>query len=122
MERSTSQVPMSDSEKTNDHYLALLAEACGHTGLAAEGVTLLAEALAHAHTTGESWTEAELYRLKGELLLALSTDNHAEAEGCFHQAFAVARRQHAKARFFEMELDQLDDADFVLDYQDRRQA
>jgi predicted ATPase len=79
------------------YYLALLAEACGHTGLAAEGVTLLAEALAHAHTTGESWTEAELYRLKGELLLALSTDNHAEAEGCFHQAFAVARRQHAKS-------------------------
>ena len=34
------------------YYLALLAEACGHTGRAAEGVTLLAEALAHAHSTG----------------------------------------------------------------------
>jgi TOMM system kinase/cyclase fusion protein len=79
------------------YYLALLAEACGHTGLAAEGLTLLAEALAQAHKAGESWTEAELHRLKGELLLALSTDNHAEAEGCFHQAFAVARRQHAKS-------------------------
>src|SRR5262249_23332495 len=78
-------------------YLALLAEACGHTGLAAEGVTLLAEALAHAHHTGESWTEAELHRLKGELLLALSADNHAEAEGCLHQALAVARHQQAKS-------------------------
>ena len=79
------------------YYLALLAEACGHTGLVAEGVTLLAEALAHAHHTGESWTEAELHRLKGELLLALSADHHAEAEGCLHQALAVARHQQAKS-------------------------
>jgi predicted ATPase len=79
------------------YYLALLAEVCGQTGLAAEGLTLLAEALAQAHKTGESWTEAELHRLKGELLLALSADNHAEAEGCFHQALAVARQQQAKS-------------------------
>jgi predicted ATPase len=79
------------------YYLALLAEACGQTGQAAEGLTLLAEALAQAHKAGESWTEAELHRLKGELLLALPADNHAEAEGCLHQALAVARHQQAKA-------------------------
>jgi predicted ATPase len=79
------------------YYLALLAEACGHTGQAAEGLTLLAEALAHAHKAGESWTEAEIHRLKGVLLLLLSADNHAEAEGCFHQALAVAHRQRAKS-------------------------
>ena len=79
------------------YYLALLAEACGQTGHAAEGLTLLAEALAQAHKTGESWTEAELHRLKGELLLSLSADSHAEAEGCFHQALTIARRQQAKS-------------------------
>jgi predicted ATPase len=79
------------------YYLALLAEACGRTGQAAEGLTLLAEALAQAHKTGESWTEAELHRLKGDLLLSLSADNHAEAEGCLHQALAVARHQQAKS-------------------------
>ena len=79
------------------YYLALLAEACGQTGQAAEGLTLLAEALAQAHKAGESWTEAELHRRKGELLLSLSADNHAEAEGCFHQALAEARRQQAKS-------------------------
>jgi len=41
--------------------------------------------------------EAELHRLKGELLLSLSSDNHAEAEGCFHQALTVARQQQAKS-------------------------
>src|SRR5262245_55402453 len=72
-------------------------EACGRTGQAGEGLTLLAEALAQAHKAGESWTEAELHRLKGELLLALSADNHAEAEGCFHHALDVARRQQTKS-------------------------
>jgi predicted ATPase len=81
------------------YYLALLAEACGQTGRAAEGLTLLAEALAHAHNTGESWTEAELHRLKGELLLAQegTKQRWLEAEECFHQALAVARRQQAKS-------------------------
>jgi predicted ATPase len=79
------------------YYLALLAEACGQTGQATEGLTLLAEALAQAHKAAESWTEAELHRLKGELLLSLSADNQAEAEGCLHQALAIARLQQAKA-------------------------
>ena len=94
------------------YYLTLLAEACRHTDRAAEGLALLAEALAHAHHTGESWTEAELHRLKGELLLQvgvqgsesgiLSLDTglqtrDAEAEACFQQALAIARRQQAKS-------------------------
>jgi predicted ATPase len=31
------------------------------------------------------------------LLRSLSADNHTEAEGWFHQALAIARRQQAKA-------------------------
>jgi len=58
-------------------------------------LALLAEAL--AHKTGETWMEAELYRLKGELLLSLAADNHTEAAGCFHQALSTARRQQAKS-------------------------
>jgi predicted ATPase len=41
--------------------------------------------------------EAELYRLKGELLLMLSADRQAEAVACYHQALAVARRQQVKS-------------------------
>jgi predicted ATPase len=79
------------------YYLALLAEACAQTGRAAEGLTLLTEALAQAHKTGESQTEAELHRLKGELLLALSADHQTRAAGCFQQALDIARRQQAKS-------------------------
>jgi predicted ATPase len=41
--------------------------------------------------------EADLYRLKGELLLAQSVENRAEAEAYFRRALEVALRQSAKA-------------------------
>jgi predicted ATPase len=49
-----------------------------------------------AETTGERWYAPELYRLKGELLLQQASDNHAEAETCFHKALEIARNQQAK--------------------------
>jgi predicted ATPase len=84
-------------------YLALVAEAYGHVGQAAEGLTALTEALTAAHQTGERWHEAELYRLKGELLLIQSTGRAGsgavptEVEACFRQALDMARRQQAKS-------------------------
>ena len=58
---------------------------------------MLAEALALADSSGERHYQAELYRLKGEFLLSSPTQNQAEAEACFRQAIAVARRQSAKS-------------------------
>jgi tetratricopeptide (TPR) repeat protein len=78
------------------HYLALLAEAYGRAGQVEDGLSALEEALAVAHTNGDCVHEAELYRLKGELLLARSTKHQAEAAACFHQALDVARRQQAR--------------------------
>jgi predicted ATPase len=57
------------NEAERSHFLALLAEACGTVGRAKEGLSTVAEALAHVHKTGERFYEAELFRLKGELLL-----------------------------------------------------
>jgi len=51
------------------------------------------EALAFVERTEERYYEAELYRLKGELLLQLSPDKQSEAEACFHQGLNVARKQ-----------------------------
>ena len=82
------------------YYLALLAEACGQTGQAAEGLALLAEALTLVDTTGERWWEAELYRLQGELLLHAECgvrNAESTAEECFQQALDIARRQHARS-------------------------
>jgi hypothetical protein len=69
--------------------LALLAESVWEVEQPEEGLLVLAEALAEVHK-GWRYCEAELYRLKGELLLGLSAENHAEADACFHQALDIA--------------------------------
>jgi tetratricopeptide (TPR) repeat protein len=74
-----------------------LAEAYDGMGQATEGIPVLIEALTTAHNTGERFWEAEIHRRKGELLLALSAEQHAEAEACLHQALDIARRQQAKS-------------------------
>ncbi len=81
------------------HHLALLAEAYRQGGQVEAGLQALAEALTHLDNTGERCYEAELYRLKGECLLAQSDARckEREAEECFRQALDVARRQQAKS-------------------------
>jgi TOMM system kinase/cyclase fusion protein len=79
------------------YWLAMLAEAYGSIGQVEAGRRVLAEALALIDTTEERWWEAELHRLKGELLLALPMDNAAEAEAWLQHALDVARRQEAKS-------------------------
>jgi predicted ATPase/class 3 adenylate cyclase len=77
------------------YYLALLAEASAKVGQTTEGLEALAEALATLAKSGVPWWEAELYRLRGELLL--SADNEAAAEACFHQALDIAPRRQARS-------------------------
>jgi predicted ATPase len=85
------------AELLRPYYLALLAEAHGAIGEPEAGLTVLAEALTCVDTTGERWSEPELYRLKGKLLLQQNSDNEAEAETCFTQAITIAQNQQAKS-------------------------
>jgi predicted ATPase len=78
-------------------YLARLAEACGNSGQVEAGLRLLAEALVHVDHTGERYYEAEVYRLKGELLLRQAVPDSLQAEACFQQALTIACRQQAKS-------------------------
>ena len=63
-------------------------------GRAVEGLNCLAEAARMIETTDERYHEAELHRLRGDLLNA--TGDPSAAERSYHQALAVARRQSAK--------------------------
>jgi predicted ATPase len=79
-------------------YLALLAGAHGIVGQTAEGLDAIAEALALVASTNERFYEAEIYRVKGELLLKEGgLDSAAEAEASFRQALDVAQAQRAKS-------------------------
>ena len=77
--------------------LVLLAEAAGHAGQVEEGLRLLAEALTAFEASGRGDLLAEAYRLQGELLLRQAVPDAAQAEACFQQALAIARRQQAKS-------------------------
>lgn len=79
------------------HYLAVLAEAYRKAGQTQEGLSVLAEAMEARYRTGERAREAELYRLKGELLLARAPEHQGEAEASLRQALDLARRLGAKA-------------------------
>jgi predicted ATPase len=77
--------------------LALLAEACGMAGQVEEGLRVLSEAMEAMQTAEERVYEAEVYRLKGELLLQQSAVPQGEAEESLQQALEIARRQQAKS-------------------------
>jgi predicted ATPase len=78
-------------------FLAMLAEAYREADHIDAALNVLTKALTLVDKNSERFWEAELRRLKGELLLRLSADHHTEAESCFHQALAVARHQQAKS-------------------------
>src|SRR5262249_18333585 len=77
-------------------WLALLAETCGTAGQLDEGLRVLEEARTAVQHNEEQNYEAEVYRLKGELLQQ-SAARQGEAEEHFQQALTVARRQQAKS-------------------------
>jgi predicted ATPase len=75
----------------------LLAEAYERGNEVEEGLSVLAEALTVVDKTTERYWEAELHRLKGELLLQQAVPDQHHTEACFHQALALARHQQAKS-------------------------
>ena len=77
--------------------LALLADANERFGEPAMGLRVLDEALALAEEMDERWWEAELHRLKGQLLLSLTADNATAAEASYKRAINVAQSQGAKS-------------------------
>jgi predicted ATPase len=86
-------------------FLCRLAEACATAGRFEEGLAAVAEAIAIVEKTGERYNEAELNRLKGDLILRRSGVEaepgvQMEAEECFRKSIEVARQQ--EARSFEL--------------------
>jgi tetratricopeptide (TPR) repeat protein len=77
------------------YYFALLAEAMDQAGEPGAGLHMLQDALAIAERTGCLFWNAELHRLRGQLLLAKDA-NLNEVEACFLQAIEVARQQGAR--------------------------
>jgi predicted ATPase len=76
------------------YYRGLLAEQYGRNGNVQKGLTLVNGEIAQVVVSGEKWCEAELFRMKGELLRMQGEIN--EAEIAFRRAIAIAHGQEAK--------------------------
>ena len=107
----------------NTFTLALLAEIYLREKRIDEGLAAIVEAQNLALTQGEQCWQAELHRLKGELLLNQSERSAHGAEQCFSEALKIAQDQNAKmlelraavslARLWR-KLNKLDDAKSLL--------
>jgi predicted ATPase len=78
-------------------YLGWLAEALGRIGRVDEALALAENALEVVGKSGERVHEAEIYRLKGKLLLQRGKPDSAEAQICFERAIEIARSQSGKS-------------------------
>ena len=90
------------AEMGRPQQLAMLAMGYGKAGDVEKGLNLLQEAFTVVQRNEERFYEAEIQRLKGDLLLKLDGDesemvhNNREAEICFKHAIKIAQRQDAK--------------------------
>ena len=74
-----------------------LAEAEARAGDAARAIAILDEALATSNTTGYRAFDAELHRVRGDLLLKRDPANPAPSQDAFLTAIAVAKRQGTRS-------------------------
>ena len=78
-------------------HLSYLASANAKVGQFEEAGRCISEAITAVETTKESWYEAEVNRVAGEVALKMPEPDAAKAEAYFERALAVARQQQAKS-------------------------
>jgi predicted ATPase len=84
------------------HFLFYLAEAYGIAERFEEGLDAVAQAFATEDKTNERHSEANLHRVKGDLILRRARAEadpvaQMEAEECFRKSIEVSRNQEAKS-------------------------
>jgi predicted ATPase len=85
------------AELRRPYFLCLLAQARMGSGCLDDGLSALNEALAVTEQNQNRVHEAEIHRVKGELLLQRNILTAPEAQRCFERAVATARKQNGKS-------------------------
>ena len=80
-----------------DRCLSFIAIALSRMGRFDEALKAIDESFSFIDRTGQHYYEAELHRLKGELLLARNPSDGGPAERCFRSAIEIAREQQARS-------------------------
>ena len=77
--------------------MSFLANAYAKLGQFDDAWRCIGEAMAAIEATKESWCDANIHRLAGEIVLLSGEPDTAKAEAYFERALAVARQQQAKS-------------------------
>jgi class 3 adenylate cyclase len=78
------------------YLIAIRGAAIAKAGCTDDALAILNDTLEHIERTGEKRDQAEMLRLKGEVLLMCAPSATTDAEECFRDALEVARAQEAK--------------------------
>ena len=97
MRHHLSELRATGEEVATPHCFALIATALGRMGRFDEALRTIDESFPIIERTGARFFEAEVHRVKGELLLAQDASNAAQAEQSFRTAIEISRKQHAKS-------------------------
>jgi predicted ATPase len=78
-------------------HMCFLAQAHAKLGQFDKAWRCLNEATAASETSKESWCDADIHRLAGDIVLLSGEPDMAKAEAHFERALAIARKQQAKS-------------------------
>jgi class 3 adenylate cyclase/predicted ATPase len=78
-------------------HMSLLAQAHAKLGQFDDARRCIDEAMAASEASKESWCDADIHRLAGEIVLLSGEQDTAKAEAYFERALAIARKQQAKS-------------------------
>ncbi len=95
LQRGDEQMRATGSVFLQPFVASLIAEQFARMGQVERGLGLLDEVLAGGSDNRQSWCDAELHRLRGNLLAAQSIDTR-EAEAAYRRAIEIAQAQQAK--------------------------
>jgi class 3 adenylate cyclase/predicted ATPase len=78
-------------------HMLFLADAHARLGQFDDARRCIGEAMAASEASKESWCDADIHRLAGDIVLLSGAPDAAEAEAYFERALSVARAQQAKS-------------------------
>jgi class 3 adenylate cyclase/tetratricopeptide (TPR) repeat protein len=100
MRRGASQLAEQNIVVLDGPIMATLAQMEADSGQPVDAIETLDRALATSRRVGHRWFDAELHRIRGEILLKQGAADPAPAEDAFLTAIAIAQAQ--KTRSFEL--------------------
>jgi TOMM system kinase/cyclase fusion protein len=91
------QLGSTGMELSGPYALGILGEACWNCGRVEDALGALDAAFALSERTHQAQWDAQLYRLKGEIFLAMDDHGEEEAQQLLQRALEIARSQEAKS-------------------------